>query len=206
MTSHLYCTYPAHLRGDSETIVAQVDSVGDGRQPCQHESYERIGRTHHEILGQKEMLRLAVNWEVRLRGNMQREGTLSGSCWRLALGLPINIVIRWRWDYACERGNFHEMRPPLERSFSLPWQRAVGPVCGVDRVSSSVVTSIDGLKLRVHIPTGYHTASGVDSIERSARWLARGYSCWRRTIQIKIRKSWQLAKLLGGPTSFSQGE
>jgi hypothetical protein len=78
--------------------------VGDGGQPCQHESYERIGRTHHEILGQKEIARLAVNWEVRLRRNKQREGAFLKpmldvhAVERLALGLPINIVIRRRWD------------------------------------------------------------------------------------------------------------
>ena len=125
--------------------------MGDGRQPYQHECYERIGRTHHEILGRKEMVRLAVNWEVRLRGNEQREGAFLKvmldvrAVERLALGLPINIVISRRWDYACECGNFHEMRPPLGGKFLFALTRIVDPVCGVDRVSSSVVTS---LKLR----------------------------------------------------------
>lgn len=120
---------------------------------------------------------------------------------RLALGLPINIVIRRKWDYACECGNFHEMRPPLGEKFLFALARIVGPVCGVDRVSSSVVTS---LKLR-YMSYRYYTASGVDSIKRSAWWLARGYSCWRCSIQIKIRKSWQLTKLLNKPTSFPRG-
>ena len=75
------CTYPTHLRRDSETIVAQVSSVSEGRQPGQRESYECIRRTHHGILGQKEKIRLAGSRETRLRGNKQREGAFSRSCW-----------------------------------------------------------------------------------------------------------------------------
>jgi hypothetical protein len=82
-----------------------------------------------------------------------------------ALGLPINIVIRWRWGLCMNV-------TAVEGEVSLRPDRAVGPVCGVNRVSSSVVTSTDGPELQ-YMPYRYHAASGVHSIEWSAWWPPR---------------------------------
>jgi hypothetical protein len=140
------CTYPAHLRRDSETIVAQVNSVGDGRQPGQRESYECIRRTHHGILGQKEKVKLAGSRETRLRGKQAEGGrflklTLDVcAVGRWALGLPINIVIKV------------EMGPCMQMCKKLMNVTAIGEkllfalaeplasVCGVDRVPPSIAT------------------------------------------------------------------
>jgi hypothetical protein len=126
------CTYPAHLRRDSETIVAQVNSVGDGRQPSQCESYECIKRTHHGILRQRERVRLAGRRETRLRGKQAEGGRflklMLNLCavGRWAPGPPINIVIRRRWDSACECVKTCE-RDCHWGEASLCPDRAVGP-------------------------------------------------------------------------------
>lgn len=83
--------------------------------------------------------------------------------------------------------------------FLFALAKAVGPVCGVDRVSSSVVTSIDGLKLE-YIPCT--PQAGVDSIERSAWWLARDTRVGGVRYKSRSGSHGSSRSLLSQPTSF----
>jgi hypothetical protein len=87
------------------------------------------------------MVRLAVNWETRLRGNKQREGAFSSSCW---------MCVLWRGGHRVCRSSSSGGDGTMDANvasflnetavgekFLFALAKAVGPVCGVDRVSSS---------------------------------------------------------------------